>query len=239
MHNMNWRVFLYYSLHNFLSLPKTIWFNFHYLPFSQAIHFPVFCYKVRLRVPKGKVIIASNEIKTGMILLGKDIVGIYPNNGVVFESKGDIIFRGTAIFGNSCSISVGRNGTLDIGNSFIASAATKIVCASKIIFKENVRLGWETLIMDTSFHRLKGLDGKFKGKGYGEIVLGKNNWFGSRCTVLSGVKTPDYCVIGAGTILNKDILDYPTHIMVAGNPAKLKKRDVYRDVNDDKLDIVF
>lgn len=73
----------------------------------------------------------------------------------------------------------------------------------------------------------------------GEVVIGKNNWLGTKCTVFPGAKTPDYCVVGAGSFLNKDISDWPTHIMVAGNPVQIKVRDVWRDVNDDKPEISF
>lgn len=236
---MNWRTFISFSVKNPLSVAKTIWFNFHYLPFKQAIHIPIFCYKVRLRKTKGKVTISSSEFRTGMISLGRDTVGIYPNTGITWENAGNVIFRGMARFGNNCSICIGRKGTLDIGANFITNAATKIVCVYSIKISENARIGWETLLMDTSFHRIKGIDGKLKGKGYGEIILGKNNWLGTKCTVFPGAKTPDYCVIGAGSFLNKDISDYPTHIMVAGNPVQIKVRDVWRDVNDDNPEIGF
>ena len=236
---MNCKKFLLFCIKYPFSIPKTIWFNFHYLPFKQAISIPIFCYKVRLRKTKGKITIKSDKIRTGMISLGQDIVGIYHNTGVSWENAGHIIFGGEVRFGNDCFICVGSNGKLDIGNSFVTSAATKIVCAHSIIIKENTRLGWETLIMDTSFHRLKNLNGEYKGKGYGEIVLGKNNWFGTKCIVFPGTKTPDYCVIGAGTFLNKDISYYPTHIMIAGNPVQIKVRDVWRDVEDDNPEIGF
>ena len=236
---MNWKTFISFCIKNPFSLPKTIWFNFHYLPFKQAIHFPIFCYKIRLRKTKGNIRIISDNMKTGMIQLGKDIVGIYPNNGVTWENTGNVVFRGFTKIGNNCNICIGRNGTLDLGDNFVTNAATKIVCVYSIKIAENARIGWETLLMDTSFHRIKGLDGKLKGKGYGEIILGKNNWLGTKCTVFPGAKTPDYCVIGAGSFLNKDISDLPTHIMVAGNPIQIKVRDVWRDVNDDKPAIIF
>lgn len=236
---MKWKTFISFSIKNLCSLPKTIWFNFHYLPFKQAIHIPVFCYNVRFRKATGRVTIISDTIRTGMISLGKDNVGIYPDSGVTWENAGNVIFRGTARFGNNCSICVGRNGTLDIGHNFITNAATKMVCVYSIKIAENARIGWETLLMDTSFHRIKGMDGRLKGKGYGEIVLGKNNWLGTKCTVFPGAKTPDYCVVGAGSFVNKDISDWPTHIMVAGNPVQIKVRDVWRDVNDDAPEIGF
>ena len=88
---MNLKTFISFCIKHPLSLPKTIWFNFHYLPFKQAIHIPVFCYKIKLRKAKGEVVIDTEHIRTGMIHLGNDIVGIYPSNGVTWENAGKII----------------------------------------------------------------------------------------------------------------------------------------------------
>lgn len=236
---MNLRLLIVFCIKHFLSLPKTIWFNFHYLPIKQAVKLPIFCYKVRFRKMRGKVCILADHIRTGMIALGQDLVGIYPDSGVMWENAGTVIFRGTTRFGNSCAVCVGQHGTLDIGDNFVTNAATKIVCVHCIKIGENARLGWETLLMDTSFHRIKGSDGRLRGKGYAAIELGRNNWLGTKCTVFPGAKTPDFCVIGAGSFVNKDISDYPTHIMVAGSPLQIKVRDVWRDVDDDRPEISF
>lgn len=41
--------------HVLRSLPQTLYFNFHYLPFRQAIHLPILLYKPRLVDMKGSV----------------------------------------------------------------------------------------------------------------------------------------------------------------------------------------
>ena len=46
--------------HVLRSLPQTVYFNFHYLPFRQAIHLPILLYKPHLKELKGKVLISSN-----------------------------------------------------------------------------------------------------------------------------------------------------------------------------------
>lgn len=53
--------------------------------------------------------------------------------------------------------------------------------------------------------------------------------------ILPGAKTPDYCIIGTGSILNKDYSKYPTHILMAGNPLIVKSENVWRYPNDDKI----
>lgn len=49
-----------------------------------------------------------------------------------------------------------------------------------------------------------------------EIRVGNNVWFGAGVTVLPGVTIGDNTVIGAGSIVNKDI---PANVVAAGNRA--------------------
>ncbi|GEM_PF-2289783 len=59
------------------NLPKTLYFNFKYLEFSQAIELPFFVSReVCLLSAAGKVSIASN-LRTGMIRIGFGDVGIF------------------------------------------------------------------------------------------------------------------------------------------------------------------
>ena len=60
------------------------------------------------------------------------------------------------------------------------------------------------------------------------IVIGKNCWLGSGVVVLPGVTIGDNTVIGAGSIVTKDI---PSNVVAVGNPCK-----VLRAINEhDKI----
>lgn len=211
----------------------TVYFNFHYLPLKQAVKLPIFLYKPKLLKCKGKIIIDSDKIKTGMIRFGEYIVSLYPNSGIVWENHGGkMVFKGGCIIGNSSVISIGEKGYCLLGDNFRATSGLKLTSHHSVSFGENVLIAWDVLVMDTSFHRLKDRDGNFKNKGYAPISIGKNNWITTRCMILSGTKTPDYCTLGAGCILNKDYSGYPTHILLAGNPIEIKTRDVWIDLTD-------
>lgn len=47
--------------------------------------------------------------------------------------------------------------------------------------------------------------------------IGKNCFIGGRSMILPGVTIGDSCIVGAGSVVTKDI---PTGTIVAGNPAK-------------------
>ena len=55
------------------------------------------------------------------------------------------------------------------------------------------------------------------------VEIGRYVWIGSRVTILPGVHVGDGVVIGAGSVVTKDI---PNCAIVGGNPAKILK---YRD----------
>lgn len=52
------------------------------------------------------------------------------------------------------------------------------------------------------------------------IVLGKNVWLGANTVVLPGVKIGDNSIIGAGSVVSKDV---PSNVVYAGVPASFIK----------------
>ena len=50
------------------------------------------------------------------------------------------------------------------------------------------------------------------------VKIGKNVWIGADCTILPGVIIGENSIIGAGSVVTKNI---PNNVIVAGNPAKL------------------
>lgn len=218
------------------SIPYTIYFNFHYLPFRQACKLPIFLYKPDLQKIKGKVVLDVSVVKTGMIRMGFRSVSLYPNTGIMWENHGGtVVFNGKCRIGNDTAISIGADGNIAFGDNFLVTANMKLTSYCSVIFGNNVRLAWEVIIMDTSFHKLKDLEGKSKGKTLAPIIIGNNNWIPTRCMVMKGTKTPDFCIFGAGSFLNKDYSNYPSHILLAGSPLEIKAKGIWRDTSDDSI----
>jgi maltose O-acetyltransferase len=64
-------------------------------------------------------------------------------------------------------------------------------------------------------------NGNFTCKEYAKpITVGDNVWFASNVTVCAGVKVGDNCVIGAGSVVTRDI---PPNTFAAGNPCRVIK----------------
>lgn len=66
-----------------------------------------------------------------------------------------------------------------------------------------------------------------KGLEYAKpIEVGNNVWIGGNVVVLPGVKIGDHCVIGAGSVVTKDI---PDNSVAVGNPCKVIRKIEQKD----------
>jgi acetyltransferase-like isoleucine patch superfamily enzyme len=96
-----------------------------------------------------------------------------------------------------------------------------------IISKESVTIGkdcaiaWGVTISDHDFHKLY-LDGKQLVET-APVLIGNNVWIGMNATILKGVTVGDGAVIGAHSVVTKDV---PAKCVVVGNPAKVIKENI-------------
>ena len=214
-------------------LPQTLVFNFYYFPVKQAFKIPVvFLSRPKFKQFKGKVKIECQNINFGMIKLGGEYIGVYSTNGsrFIWENRGLCCFKGTCVIGHNSAICTGKNGYIEFGNNFGAGTTLRIVSYKSIVFGENFRVGWEVIIMDTDFHETINIEANCRSIATKEIIFGKNNWIGIRTLVLKGTITPVFCIVGANSLLNKKY-EIPNYSLIAGNPARLCKTGIYRDLN--------
>lgn len=214
-----------------LALPKTIYFNFHYLPVKSAIKLPiVFMSGIRLVSMKGKISF-STPIFTGMVKFGGGNNPLYKQTNykcVWADFGGDIVFGKTISFCQGTALEIGEEAKLVLGNKVYFGALSKLACYEKIEIGENTRFSWENIIVDTDFHSIINVSDGSKRPMCSPIKIGKFNWFGIQSLVLKGTKTPDYCMISARSLVNKEH-NIPSYTLLGGIPAKLLKEGVYRD----------
>ena len=78
------------------------------------------------------------------------------------------------------------------------------------------------MIMDFDAHDIYYSDGT-KNNITKPITIENHVWIGAGATILKGVTLGEGCVVGAGSVVTKDVAP---HTIVAGNPAKVIKRDI-------------
>jgi len=76
----------------------------------------------------------------------------------------------------------------------------------------------ECVISDSDWHGIYNRTRPFKCSA--AVVLEDNVWLGLRCTVCKGVTIGENSVLGAGSVVTRDI---PANVVAAGNPAKVIK----------------
>ena len=221
----------------FRSILKSIFFNFHYLPFSQAVHLPILLYKPKFLELKGKIEIdCVGGGKFGMIKLGFPVVSIFPNAGILIENHGGtIVFHGNCTIGSNSSISVGERGICEFGVNMNATTSFKLACYHKVKIEDDVCFGWDCTLLDTDFHKLTKIAGGYN-KAYGPITIGSNNWFGNGCLIMKRTETPNNCTISARTVLAGRV-DAPEYSVVGQkNEVDIKATGIYRNFKDDNID---
>ena len=65
------------------------------------------------------------------------------------------------------------------------------------------------------------------------ITVGNNVWIGANVTVLPGVSIGDDAVIGAGSVVTKNI---PSGVLAAGNPCRVIRELTEEDKNKYKME---
>lgn len=228
-------------LYNRTSIISSIIFNFHYLPFKQAIKLPILLHNPifhRLRKGrcsifslKGKIIIDCDNVTQGMIRLGYILTTSHHDQGFIWANEGTVVFRGKTKISQSCSI---RNaGVLEFGDDVLINSNSKIICFYHISMGNSVRFSWDSLVCDTNFHPMKKVVTGEKIKPYAEVIIGNNVWIGQKCLILSGTKLDDGCIISGGTIVTKRLKTEPMSIVVGSQAAVVSSGKYYRDFKDD------
>jgi len=119
-------------------------------------------------------------------------------------------------------INVHKGAKLIIGDRVGISNFT-IYCTQEIIISDDAGIGGSCKIYDTDYHSIyfkdRCLDGNINIPR-ASVFIGKGCWLGANVTVLKGVKIGEYSVIGAGSVVTKDI---PPNQVWAGNPARFIK----------------
>ena len=116
-----------------------------------------------------------------------------------------------------CDIICFKNSTLNIGSGFFNSDV-KIRCTKEINIGDNVFISHDVTIMDSDAHQIKS--GREKTKA---VSIGDNVWIGSKTLILKGVNIGSGAVIGAGSVVTKDV---PAGCIVAGNPARVIRENI-------------
>lgn len=106
---------------------------------------------------------------------------------------------------------------IEIGENFFMNMDCVILDGAKVKFGDNVFVAPHCGFY-TAGHPLD-VERRISGLEYAlPITVGNNVWIGAHVCVLPGVSIGDNTVIGAGSVVTKDI---PANVLAYGNPCKV------------------
>lgn len=176
----------------------------------------------------------SFNISSGV---GKDGYG----KGCLLEGTEHISIGKDCYFGQRTELSALENHfnqkltpCLTIRDHVRCVGGCRITCAGNISIEDDVLLGPEVFITDHNH----GMDPNYRG-GYSsqpliikDVRIGKGVWLGQRVCVMPGVTIGEHSIIGANSVVTKDI---PPYTIAVGSPAKAVK--TWNDENNEWVSV--
>ncbi|MEE9355425.1 MAG: acyltransferase [Methylococcaceae bacterium] len=107
----------------------------------------------------------------------------------------------------------GADGYIHIGDDCAINSYAKIFGHGGVTIGNNSQVGPSALITTTSHDIRNDMKAEFK-----KVTIKDWAWVGANATILPGITVGHYAVVGAGSIVTKDVPDFA---IVVGNPAKV------------------
>lgn len=151
------------------------------------------------------------HMPNGTLTIGK---GFKCNNTIKSNSIGLI---------QPCVFNIMTTGSQIVVGDNVGISGSTICARNKIVIGNNVLIGSGCLITDSDAHPI---DWKNRREGDSNnikcapVIIGNDVFVGARSIILKGVEIGDRAVVGAGSVVTRNV---PANSIVAGNPAVVVK----------------
>lgn len=124
-----------------------------------------------------------------------------------------------------CKFGLGQDSTVRVGDGTTSSGFTVSCQAGRVTIGRDCQTAAESMIMGAAHHGIVDLS-----SGRPELVaqqpdvrVGNHVWLGYRCYVGGAARVGDGCIVAAQASV---VAPMPPNCLVAGNPARVRRRNV-------------
>lgn len=137
--------------------------------------------------------------------------------------------KGNVVLGDNVSMSastillgVTPQAKIIFGNNIRIAHHFQISCANLVSISSDVNIAPFVFISDHN-HKFEDPQIPINDQGISldenaSVIIGQGSWIGTKATIIGNVKIGKHCVVGANSVVTKDIPDY---CVAVGSPAKV------------------
>ena len=137
------------------------------------------------------------------------------------KGEGNVEFgRGVALTGDIVPIEFVsyKDACISIGDDTFINYGSSISAYEHVKIGRHCFLGHYTLIVDRNEH---GVERRDAAPSPAQVTIEDHVWIGSRVVILPGVSIGHHSVIGAGSVVTRNI---PANCLAVGSPARVVRR---------------
>lgn len=208
-----------------LGIPKTVYFNFRFLPFRQAVRFPVFIgHDTKIGKIQGKILFET-KVTPLMVLFswgGTPCRTVERKSYISVGKAGRLIFKGRCYFSKGVSLTADL-GTMTVGDGFFCNRNCGFSCNDSITIGNDVMLGWNVEMLDSDNHHILYL-GEEERSMFGKIHIGDHVWIAAYSHLLKGSGLPNGTVVAYRSLVTKAFDE--ERCLIGGSPAKVMRKNI-------------
>ena len=147
----------------------------------------------------------KKRFKTGFLSMAWRYV-LLKRLGMIHLAEGYVIVQPNVVI-----FTIGERVTIN-ENSYLE-------CKGGVVIGNDVMVGHDVSILSNTHNfNETGVPMNLQGETSKSVIIGNNVWIGAKATILLGITIGDNAIIGANSLVNKDV---PEGAIVGGVPAKV------------------
>ena len=167
-----------------------------------------------IRVANGGRLIVDGRLHLGTCSSG------WPGSIYISLGKNSVLhFTGRASIHADSRIVLSENARVTIGDHCVFRDRLWLRAQQEITIGDGTIVGNNTMITDSDLHLIEIEDKCLPDRK--PVRLEEHVWIGSRCIILKGVNIGKETVIGAGSLVTRNI---PDHVLAYGRPASIQRK---------------